>query len=149
MDLIILILNILGTFLLSIEAIKIENLKKIITFFRKTNSKLNPKIKWVDKKTEFKHLENYGCYIFLIIIILAFSPLSFILIDTFFPNLKIYLKLILTVLGALIIWTILIYLIELIIKVLTSIERYTSKGMIGIIGFIILTTSFILQYKYN
>lgn len=149
MNLTILILNIIGTFFLSVEAIKIENLKKLTSLLHKSNLHLNPKINWVDENTQFGFKEKYGCYLFMLTVIIVFSPISFILLKSLLSVQNIYLEIFLTVFGALVIWTFIIYLFELIIKFLLSIEKFTAKGFIGIIGFIILVSSFTLQYLFT
>ena len=147
MNLTILILNILGTFLVSIEAIKIENLKKLILYLRNSNSHLNPKINCVDESTHQTLKEKLGCYIFIGVILLIFGPISYIILSIIFPIIKTYWLIPLSILGAFLLWTFLIYFIELIVKFLSVIEKYTSKGIIGISGFLILVISFILQYN--
>jgi hypothetical protein len=147
MNLAILFLNIIGTFLVSVEAIKIENLQRLTLLIKKSNSKLNPRIEWIDNSTNQTLKEKLGCYIFLLIILTVFSPISFILLHTLFPTLNTYWLLPFSGFGAFIIWTAIVYFIEHLMKSFTLIETYTSKGFIGIAGFVVLVASFILQYK--
>jgi hypothetical protein len=145
MNLTILILNIIGTFLLSVEAIKLENFEKFRNHLRKSNSILNPKIEWVDSDEEVTN--SYGCYFFILLVILCFSPISFLITYKLAKNhLNIYYIIGISLFGSLVIWTFIIYTFEFIIKILKMIEKNVAHGIIGIIGFLILVISFICQY---
>jgi hypothetical protein len=55
MNLTILILNIIGTFFLSIEAIKLENLERFRYRLRQSNSILNPQLEWDESNKKQKN----------------------------------------------------------------------------------------------
>ena len=144
MTILILLLNIFGTLFLSIEAIKIENFEKLISFIRGSNQILNPKIDWVDKPKKVKNRWTFEIYLLAILII--FGIPAFLIISYLFPTLKYSIKIQLALLGAFIVWTLLIILNELLIRVLKLLVKNTTKGIIGAIGFILLFISYCLQY---
>ena len=144
MNISILLLNIFGTLLLSIEAIKIENFEKIIHFIRGSNRILNPKIEWVDEMKKVQNGRSYTVDFFVFLIL--FGIPAYLILSYFFPDLKQLFKIPLSFLGAFIVWTILILANELLIKILKLIVTNTTKGIIGAIGFILLVISFCLQY---
>lgn len=149
MKLAILLLNILGTFLLSIEAIKLENFQKLEIFFSSVNKKLNPKINWVKDDSNQSSKGNYGCSHFLLIIIIIFGPISYLILNNIFSGLPILLLIVISAFGAFIIWTVLIYLTQFLVTILARFERYTVKGIIGLAGFLIIITALILQYEFE
>lgn len=146
MNILILALNILGTFLVSVEAIKLENLIKSQKYLFNSNKTLNPHIPWEDSgKTSI--LSEIGCSGFLLRILLIFYFPSFsftyLIFNTIVENYGIA---IIAIFGSFVVWTVLIILIEITIKMLKSIVKRTENGMIGIIGFLVLVISFVLQY---
>jgi hypothetical protein len=71
---------------------------------------------------------------------------SFFLIQHYLSDISLFFKIIMAFFGGLIIWTIMIYSFKGIVIFLSIIEKKLSKGTIGIIGFILLLSSFVLQY---
>jgi hypothetical protein len=140
----IFILNILGTLFLSIEAIKIENFQKMINFIRGSNSVLNPKIEWTDETKANSSEQSFEANFFAFI--LFFGVSSYLLLSYFFIKLKLYFKIPLALFGGFVLWTILITLNECFLWLLKIIIKNTTKGIIGLLGFIFLSVSFYLQY---
>jgi hypothetical protein len=147
MSIAILIFNILGTFLVSVEAIKLENLTKTQKFLRFSNKNLNPEIPWEGSgKTNI--LNEIGCLGFLFRIFIIFCIPSFTLSYLYFTGvIEIYWIILIGIFGSYLLWTLLIILNEITIMILKSIVKYTEVGMIGLCGFVILVVSFVLQYK--
>jgi hypothetical protein len=148
----ILILNVIGTFLLSAEAIKVENLRIPAKVFDKGSARLNPQIEFVEENTN-KTINTksdshiYHSPLFLPwLTILAMGIVSFFLIQHYLSDISLFFKIIMAFFGGLIIWTIMIYSFKGIVIFLSIIEKKLSKGTIGIIGFILLLSSFVLQY---
>src|SRR5580700_9460201 len=127
----ILVLNIVGTFLLSVEAIKIENLIKLIEQIRRATAFLNPRIEWVD---EMPKGGKRGAGSFLFLMIAIFSPAIFTIGLLKFYHLNKGYLIVGTIGGSLVFWTLLILLGGLMIKVLSYITAKTAKGTIGISG---------------
>ncbi|MCM0666388.1 hypothetical protein [Flavobacterium tyrosinilyticum] len=146
MNIILLILNILGTFLVSVEAIKLDNLIKFQKYLLNSNKTLNPDIPGEGSgKTSI--LSKIGCFGFLGRIMLIFYIPSFAFAYLIFNAIvEKYGIIIIAIFGSFVVWTALIILIEITIKILKSIVKHTENGMIGIIGFLILVISFVLQY---
>src|SRR5690606_28232426 len=145
MDLIILLLNILGTFLLSVEAIKLENFEKLRNLLKNSNSVLNPKIEWTESATE--ETTSLGCSSSIWIIVVCFFPISFIITYSILKNhVDLYYVFGIAVFGSILIWSFIIYIFEFIIKLLKLIEQNIAYGFIGILGFLLLVISFVLQY---
>src|SRR5690606_8560559 len=145
MDLIILLLNILGTFLLSVEAIKLENFEKLRNLLKNSNSVLNPKIEWTESAKE--ETTSLGCFSYILIIVVCFFPISFIITYSLFKNnLDLYFVFVFSVFGSIIIWSVIIYIFEDIIKLLKLIDQNIAYGFIGILRFLLLVISFVLQY---
>lgn len=140
----ILILNITGTFLLSVEAIKIENLLRLIGILSKSNRTLNPQIEWREVKDKSWVIRDK--VLFFLLLTLLFYPISFVLLYYTFEA-GLTWSLIFSIAGIFIFWTITIYFTLLLIKVFKWIEKNTSQGIIGIIGFILLVISYFLQYN--
>lgn len=156
MQILILILNITGTFLLSVEAIKLKNLRVLIGSLNKSNRILNPRIHWVenevkdkDEGNEVRKNSHYGASIFFMIVVLVFIIPSYLIIQFFLPSLNIILLVSISIFGSFILWTAVIYFIELIIVILNFIESNTKEGIIGIMGFLLLVVSFVFQYYLN
>lgn len=146
MNILILIFNIVGTFLLSVEAIKLENLEKCQAFLRHSNANLNPEIPWEGSNKE-NVLSEVGFSGFLLKILAIFFVPSFILTYLFLHKvIEMYGLFLIAIFDSYILWTILIILIEITIKILKNIVKHTERGMIGLIGFIILLASFLTQY---
>lgn len=144
MNELILILNLLGTLFLSIEAIKIDNFCKITKFIRGSNNVLNPKIEWSDKVDP--EPIGWSFKIDFFVFILLFSVPAYLFFSYCFEALKWYYKILAAFFGGFILWTILILVNELLIRLLKYIVRNTAKGIIGILGFILLAICFYLQY---
>jgi hypothetical protein len=146
MNILILIFNILGTFLVSVEAIKLDNLIKSQSYLRNSNTKLNPEIPW--EGTGKKNiLSEIGCFGFIVRVIMIFYIPSLIFTYLLFDSIvEIYGIVLIAIFGSLILWTVLIILNEITIKILKNIVKRTENGMIGIIGFLILAVSFVLQF---
>jgi hypothetical protein len=148
MKIALLILSLIGTFLLSVEAIKLDNLKKTVKLLKRSNSTLNPKIE-INQFTESNSFEIHriSFSIFILIILITFYPISFLILNQIFKSeIKLIWILLFSAMGSFVVWTILVYIIEFIILIYKLIEKYTSQGIIGILGFIILAVSFILQF---
>lgn len=128
---IILLLNILGTFLISIEVIKIKNLYLL----------LNPRIDGNGEKTEINLLNRIGFNGFLLLVIIIFSPLSYLIVSKFL-KLSLLVSIFFSIGGSFVIWTILIC----IVKFFNIMEEKIPKGVSGLLGFLILIISFGLQY---
>ncbi|WP_264529448.1 hypothetical protein [Flavobacterium sp. N502540] len=149
MNTLIFILNILGTFLLSVEAIKLDNLVRSQKYLYYSNKNLNPQITWEDSEKR-NILSKIGCIGFLSrILIIFYIPsliLTYLILDDIHEEYWICL---IAIFGSFVMWTALILLIEIIIKLLKNIVNLTANGMIGIFGFIILVVSFSLQYHIS
>src|ERR1051325_10392933 len=111
MKLSILILEILGTFLLSIEAIKIENFKNLTKFLTRSNQALNPEIKWQEETKKKETIKNPTSTFFLISIAILFYPPSFVILS-FLLNVNLGYIFLLSALGTFVLWTVVILINE-------------------------------------
>jgi hypothetical protein len=160
MEMTINILELIGTFFLGIEAIKLKNFENFLLYLKNNNSFLNQKIHWVeenDNKTlNKKKKTNYNFELLLIGLfffsgIIYFGFLFFFKIDILNfihteRNNWFYLpKVILGALIGPILWTISIYLFELLIFLLNGLEKNTKTGVIGIFGILLFILTFILK----
>jgi hypothetical protein len=169
------IIELCGTFLLAVEAIKIKNLKKWLRNIHLFNFYLNPPLEFVDEENSLKNIDEQKTksiqkdiicdnifedkslnlnYVFgglLLLSCIIYFPLFFGNIDIFsFLPVKDYkllwiVKVILIVLLGTILWTIIIYFIKLMVYILSKIINNTESGIIGIIGFLFFVISFILK----
>jgi len=144
-NLAIFILNVIGTFCLSIEAMKIDNFEKIIYFIRHSNRIINPKIKWVDETK--KKTESLSYRIDFFVFLILFGTPAYLILSHFLKSLQLLYKIPLSFIGGFFVWGIVVILNELVLKFLKLLIRNTTKGIIGILGFILLAISFYLQFK--
>lgn len=128
MNYLILILNIVGTFFLSIEAIKIENFIKLIAKIRRPTNSLNPRIEWVDEKSKS---DSKGVASFFMVVIAIFSPPVFIVGLLLFPHFNWVYLLFGALFGSFMLWTLTVIFGNLLIKILTYIIAKTPKGTIS------------------
>jgi len=152
MKLTILFFNIIGTFLVSAEAIKVENLRILAKIFNKGSNNLNPQIEFVDGNSDktFTTTNSRRFYKSVMFIplsnILLFWIFSYMVLQHLFPKLWFLFTLFISFFGGTFIWTVLIYSFKGIVLFLSFIEKKLSRGMIGIIGFLILVVSYFIQY---
>ncbi len=153
------IITILGTFLLAVEAIKLRNLiilrKKYMVTFREI---INPRIEWVDGEPS-KKAKSETRRFFLIwgILLISVGTISNILllklafIQYYFGKVgNVYYEILIFVLIAFlsgaVIWTFLIYFLKFMELLLIKIESHTESGVIGIIGFLFILSSYIIKW---
>lgn len=152
------LLGIIGGFLLAVEAIKLENLsklrKKYLNPFRQT---LNPEIQWIDEINLKEARGGSRHFVTLFVSILISGSLFFILVlrntqtilnwyTSFNIVIEVLLFLFISTFCGVLIWTGLIYVTKSLEHILYKIERNTSNGIIGILGFVFTTASIVIKW---
>ena len=148
----IFILNVVGTLLLSVEAIKLDNFQKLAAILKKYNLILNPKIVWLDEfgnkinnqdedenitLSKATFLKIIASFYFITLLILYLSLKTFL----YFYGIALF-----AIGGSFVTWTLVILLFEAVISFYKFLEKKLAKGIVGMLGFGFLLISFIFQY---
>jgi hypothetical protein len=154
--------ELLGVFLLSVEAIKLRNFRRLNErFFKPQLRFLNPTIQVVhDMSRRPLRLDSFGVFL---ILITGFGFLLFIVISHLFPASATVVRpwhwsvpwwgmilllpcyLIGCHLAGGIVYTAAVGVLTLLTKLLDSLERSTEEGTVGLIGFSLFLLYFILK----
>ena len=157
------ILNIMGTFFLAVEAIKLKNLITLReTYIVGLFELINPKLEFIEGELDKKEQKSNRIYFFTLLSILfltgtAFNTILLLKVEAIrilFESVNLYLFrillfLVIAFLTGAIIWTILIYMLKLIEVFLLKIESNTKNGIIGTLGFLLILISFVIKWTIN
>jgi hypothetical protein len=151
-------IEILAVFLLAVEAIKLENLSTLTSkLLIPTLDKINPKVTFVETMQDEGFFDQYWFEVtligfFLLGLLICYITLSGFGIDVFewFSNISglswlwvVPSMLFVSVLVGFLPYQVVVLAFELSIKSLSWIEKHTSTGVVGIMGFILYLFQFV------